>query len=59
LPVTDRGGPPGGGGIGRPEALVGAWAGAEGGVTGGALTVDGSAAAGAVAAGAVAAGATG
>jgi hypothetical protein len=33
LPVTDRGGPPGGGGIGRPEALVGGRAGAdEGGV---------------------------
>ena len=31
LPVTERGGPPGGGGIGRPEALVGAWAGADGG----------------------------
>jgi len=34
LPVTDRGGPPGGGGMGRPEALVGAWTGAEGGVLG-------------------------
>jgi len=33
LPVTDRGGPPGGGGIDRPEALVGGRAGAdEGGV---------------------------
>ncbi len=37
LPVTDRGGPPGGGGMGRPDALVGAWAGAEGGAAGGAL----------------------
>jgi hypothetical protein len=32
LPEIDRGGPPGGGGMGRPEALVGAWAGADGGV---------------------------
>ena len=35
LPVTERGGPPGGGGIGLPEELVGGWAGAEGGVAGG------------------------
>ena len=35
LPVTERGGPPGGGGIGRPDALVGAWVGAEGGDAGG------------------------
>jgi hypothetical protein len=36
LPVTERGGPPGGGGMGRPEALVGGCTGAEGGATGGA-----------------------
>ena len=39
LPVTERGGPPGGGGIGRPEALVGACTGAEGGATGGAAAL--------------------
>ncbi len=31
LPVTDRGGPPDGGGMGRPDELVGARGGAEGG----------------------------
>jgi hypothetical protein len=31
LPVTERGGPPGGGGMGRPEVLVGGLGGAEGG----------------------------
>ena len=39
LPVTERGGPPGGGGIARPEALVGGCTGAEGGATGGAATL--------------------
>jgi hypothetical protein len=44
LPVTERGGPPGGGGIGRPVALLGAWAGAEGGGVGatGPLVADGA-----------------
>jgi hypothetical protein len=59
LPVTERGGPPGGGGMGRPEVLVGGRGGAEGGAArggplGGALAgvdrggaVDGAGAAGA------------
>jgi len=34
LPVTERGGPPGGGGTGRPDALVGGCTGADGGVAG-------------------------
>jgi hypothetical protein len=44
FPVTERGGPPGGGGIGRPVALLGACAGAEGGGVGaaGALAAGGA-----------------
>ena len=54
LPVTDRGGPPGGGGIARPEALVGGRAGADEGGVGTPPTGAG----GCVAAGAVGAAAT-
>ena len=58
LPDTERGGPPGGGGMGRPEALVGAWVGADGGEGGApAAGADGLGAAGAGGRGAV--GATG
>jgi hypothetical protein len=68
FPVTERGGPPGGGGMGRPDALVGACVGAEGGFggppvvggeagrVGGAVGRVGGAAAGAAAAGAAGAG---
>ncbi|MHB1711858.1 MAG: hypothetical protein ACYCV7_10715 [Acidimicrobiales bacterium] len=34
MPVTERGGPPGGGGIDLPEALVGGRDGADGGAPG-------------------------
>ncbi len=58
LPDTERGGPPGGGGMGRPEALVGACVGADGGEGGApAAGADGLGAAGAGGRGAV--GATG
>jgi hypothetical protein len=59
FPVTERGGPPGGGGIGRPVALLGAWAGAEGGgvAAAGALVAGGADPYGAAGAGAGVAGA--
>ena len=56
LPVTERGGPPGGGGIARPDALVGGRTGAEPGWVG-AVRAGADAAAGATGAGM--AGATG
>ena len=47
LPVTERGGPPGGGGIDRPEALVGGCEGADGGAAGATDAAGASRAAGA------------
>jgi pilus assembly protein FimV len=47
LPVTERGGPPGGGGIDRPEALVGGCEGADGGAAGATDAAGASGAAGA------------